>query len=78
MSGWYSNSIHDREAHAGVSVKIPNNNPDGSKTILNGLIKGTVTRKQLKRNILKMRKYIIQSITILIAYHICQSLKKKK
>ena len=52
VSGWYSNSKHDREAHAGVSIKIPNNNPEGIDTILNGLIKGTVTRNHLKRNIL--------------------------
>ena len=52
MSGWYSYSFHDKEAHAGISVKMPNNNPDGSKTILEGLIKGTVTRENLKRNIL--------------------------
>ena len=52
MSGWYSWSHHDREAHAGISVKMPNNNPDGSKTILDGLIKGTVTRAHLKRNII--------------------------
>ena len=31
MSGWYSSSIHDREAHSGVSVKISNNNPEGRK-----------------------------------------------
>ena len=52
MTGWYSNSKHDREMHAGVSVKIPNNNPEKSNTILNGLIKGTVTINHLKRNIL--------------------------
>ena len=52
MTGWYSNSKHDREAHAGISVKMPNNNPDGKNTILNGLIKGTVTRQNLKNNII--------------------------
>ena len=54
MSGWYSSSIHDREVHSGISVKIPNNNPEGSNTILNGLIKGTVTRNHLKKNILHL------------------------
>lgn len=59
MSGWYSWSYHDREAHAGISVKMPNNNPDGSKTILDGLIKGTVTRAHIKRNIL----YLLNSLS---------------
>ena len=68
MSGWYSSSIHDRESHAGISVKIPNNNPHGSDTILNGLIKGTVTRKQLKRNILYLLNSLSKTASIDLLY----------
>jgi len=64
MSGWYSWSHHDREIHAGISVKMPNNNPDGSKTILDGLISGTVTRAQLKRNIIYLLNALSKTFCI--------------
>ena len=51
MTDWGTKSHNDREAHAGNDVKMPGND-DGSNTILNGLIEGTVTRDELKRNIL--------------------------
>ena len=51
MTDWSTRSKNDREAHAGNGVKMPNNG-DGSATILNGLISGSVTRDDLKKNIL--------------------------
>ena len=51
MTDWGTKSHNDREAHAGNDVKMPGND-DGSNTILNGLIEGSVTRDELKRNIL--------------------------
>ena len=51
MTDWGTRSKNDREAHAGNGVKMPNNG-DGSATILNGLISGSVTRDDLKKNIL--------------------------
>ena len=51
MTDWDNRSKNDREAHAGSGVKMPSN-IDGSETILNGLKQGTVTRKDLKRNVL--------------------------
>jgi beta-glucosidase len=53
MTDWGTKSKNDREAHAGGTVKMPNNN-DGTKTILDGIIEGSVTREDLKRNILYM------------------------
>ena len=64
MTGWYSQSSHDREAHAGISVKMPNNKPDETKTILNGLIKGTVTRDNLKRTILYLLNNLAKTACI--------------
>jgi len=51
MTDWGTKSKNDREAHAGNGVKMPNNG-DGTATILNGLIAGSVTRDDLKKNIL--------------------------
>ena len=51
MTDWGNTSKNDREAHAGNSVKMPNNG-DGTKTILDGLVQGTVTRSDLKRDVL--------------------------
>ena len=50
MTDWGTKSKNDREAHAGSTVKMPNNG-DGTKTILDGIISGTVTREDLKKNI---------------------------
>jgi hypothetical protein len=52
MTDWGTMSKNDREAHAGNDVKMPSNGNDASNTILNGLIVGSVTRDELKRNIL--------------------------
>ena len=49
MTDWYTNSQNDVEAHAGSSVKMPTGSID---TIINGINTGTVTRDDLKRNIL--------------------------
>ena len=49
MTDWYTNSQNDDEAHAGSSVKMPGGNVE---TIIEGLNEGTVTRDDLKRNIL--------------------------
>ena len=57
MTDWESRSSNDREAHAGNCVKMPINK-DGTNTILNGLKQGTVTRKDLQRNIL----YLLNTI----------------
>ena len=51
MTDWDNSSKNDREAHAGSGVKMPSN-IEGSETILKGLKQGTVTRKDLKRNVL--------------------------
>ena len=64
MSGWYSNSIHDREVSAGISVKLPNNNPQESQTILDGLKKGTISRMQLKKNILYLFNTLSKTASI--------------
>ena len=52
MTDWDTRSKNDREAHAGNDVKMPHNNNDGTNTILNGLIIGSVSRDELKKNIL--------------------------
>ena len=52
MTDWDTRSKNDREAHAGNDVKMPHNNNDGTNTILNGLIVGSVSREELKQNIL--------------------------
>jgi beta-glucosidase len=53
MTDWGTKSKNDREAHAGNDIKMPNNN-DGTKTILDGLVNGVVTRNELKRNIIHL------------------------
>ena len=50
MTDWGTLSKNDREAHAGNDVKMSGNSA-GTSTILNGLIAGSVTREDLKRNI---------------------------
>ena len=52
MTDWGTKSIIDREVHAGNSVKMPNNEDKGIKTIMDGLVAGSVTRDDLKKNIL--------------------------
>ena len=59
MTDWGTKSHNDVEAHGGSSVKMPNNGNEGSNTILTGLIKGTVTRDELKRNI----KYMFNTLS---------------
>ena len=49
MTDWYTNSQNDDEAHAGSSVKMPTGSIE---TIINGINKGSVTRNDLRRNIL--------------------------
>ena len=58
MTDWYSNSQNDVEAHAGTGIKMPTNG-DGTATILNGITSGTVTRDDLKRNML----YVFNTIS---------------
>ena len=53
MTDWFTKSSNDSEAHAGVSVKMPGNG-DGTRTILNGINSGTVTRDDLKSNIVHL------------------------
>ena len=63
MTDWDNRSKNDREAHAGSGVKMPSN-IDGSDTILNGLKQGTVTRKDLKRNVLYTLNTIAKTASI--------------
>ena len=49
MTDWYTNSEIDDEAHAGSSVKMPTGS---AEVLLKGIEKGSVTRDDLKRNIL--------------------------
>ena len=63
MTDWDNRSKNDREAHAGSGVKMPSN-IDGSETILNGLKQGTVTRKDLKRNVLFTLNTIAKTASI--------------
>ena len=63
MTDWDNRSKNDREAHAGSGVKMPSN-IDGSETILNGLKQGTVTRKDLKRNVLYTLNTIAKTASI--------------
>ena len=58
MTDWETKSSLDREAHAGNSVKMPNNGNEDIKTIMDGLVSGTVTREDLKKNIL----YILNTL----------------
>ena len=51
MTDWGTNSRIDREAHAGSTIKMPSNS-EGTKTLLDGITAGTVTREDLKKNIL--------------------------
>ena len=53
MTDWDTKSHNDIEAHSGSSVKMPDNK-ESTITIMTGLIKGTVTRNDLKRNIIYM------------------------
>ena len=57
MTDWDTKSHNDREAHSGSSVKMPDNK-ESTITIMTGLIKGTVTRSDLKRNI----KYMLNTL----------------
>ena len=57
MTDWNTKSHNDVEAHSGSSVKMPDNK-DSIYTIMTGLIKGTVTRNELKRNI----KYMLNTL----------------
>ena len=50
MTDWGTNSRIDREAHAGSTIKMPSNG-DGTKTLIDGITAGTVTRDDLKKNI---------------------------
>ena len=63
MTDWGTLSKNDREAHAGNCVKMPGNG-DGSNTILNGLVAGSVTRDELKRNILSVFYTLSQTAAI--------------
>jgi hypothetical protein len=58
MTDWGTRSNIDMEAHAGNSVKMPNNKEKGIKTIMDGLAVGSVTRADLKKNIL----YILNTL----------------
>ena len=64
MTDWGTNSFNDIEAHAGNSVKMPNNGNSGTKTILDGLVAGTVTRDDLKRNILYLLNTLAKTACI--------------
>ena len=58
MTDWGTRSSIDREAHAGNSVKMPNNGDKGIQTIMDGLISGSVTRDDLKKNV----EYILNTL----------------
>ena len=64
MTDWGTKSKNDREAHAGNDIKMPNNNNDGTKTILDGLVNGVVTRNELKRNIIHLFKTLARTAAI--------------
>ena len=64
MTDWGTKSKNDREAHAGNGVKMPNNGGDGISTILNGLITGSVTRDDLKKNILYVLNTLAKTAAI--------------
>ena len=57
MTDWDTKSHNDIEAHSGSSVKMPDNK-ESTITIMTGLIKGTVSRNDLKRNI----KYMLNTL----------------
>ena len=63
MTDWGTNSSNDREAHAGNTIKMPNNR-QGINTILNGIISGTVTRNDLQKNILYMFNTLAKTAAI--------------
>ena len=63
MTDWFSKSSHDAEVHAGISVKMPGNG-DGTNTIINGINAGTVTRDDLKRNILNLFNTISKTAAV--------------
>ena len=63
MTDWGTNSSNDREAHAGNTIKMPNNR-QGINTILDGIISGTVTRNDLKKNILYMLNTLAKTAAI--------------
>ena len=56
MTDWGTSSEIDQEAHAGSSVKMPKGNIE---KMISGINKGTVTRDDLKRNIL----FLLNSIS---------------
>ena len=64
MTDWGTKSKNDREAHAGNGIKMPNNGNDESSTILSGLIKGSVTRDDLKKNILYLFNTLAKTAAI--------------
>ena len=64
MTDWNSKSSNDREAHAGNTVKMPDNDPYGVETILNGLKQGIVNREDLKRNILYLLNTLSKTASI--------------
>ena len=66
MTDWYTNSQNDDEAHAGSSVKMPGGNVE---TIIEGLNKGTVTRSDLKRNILYLLNTLPRTFCIDALYN---------
>ena len=57
MTDWNTKSHNDVEAHSGSSVKMPDNK-ESINTIMTGLVKGTVTRNELKRNV----KYMLNTL----------------
>ena len=61
MTDWNTNSQNDDEAHAGSSVKMPAGNVE---TLIEGINKGTVTREDLKRNILYLLKTLSKTFCI--------------
>ena len=64
MTDWGTKSKNDREAHAGNGIKMPNNGNDESSTILSGLIKGSVTRDDLKKNVLYLFNTLAKTAAI--------------
>ena len=63
MTDWGTNSRIDREAHAGSTIKMPSNS-EGTKTLLDGITAGTVTRNDLKRNIFYLFKTLSKTAAI--------------
>ena len=61
MTDWFTKSEIDNEAHAGSCVKMPGGSVD---TILKGIDKGSVTRDDLKRNILYLFNTLTKTFSI--------------